>query len=111
MKNNNIKIDQVLETIATTSVELDAGILNGDFNNSEKKEILAELDKLEIQAYKAKFSVRLDGLKKSNPTMQTRDVLIHILAALPSDLSASVLTQIIQFVGTEWEGKQIRMAA
>ncbi len=111
MDNQKINTDQVLGTIAKTVEELDTAIQPGKFTASEKEEILVELEKVEIQAYKAKLGLRLDQLKAADPSMPTRDILILMLASLPPDLSAVVLVEITKYIGRQWEMRAVKLAA
>lgn len=64
----------------------------GNLSKEDREEIQTDLENVELQAYKAKFSVRLSILSEEEPKLTLKEVLVQMLDWLPADINSFFLS-------------------
>ena len=109
--NKKINPQEVFKNIKEELTSIKEGTDFNQFSSAERIEIKKELKKVELQALKAKMSIKLFDLSQKNSFLSSKEVIIKMLKELPSDTDEAHLPELTTFIFTRWQEIRKDMAA
>ncbi|HFA51555.1 MAG TPA: hypothetical protein ENJ95_21275 [Bacteroidetes bacterium] len=110
-EEKNINAAEVASTINQLLKELRDGLDPSALTSGERTEILKELEKTELAAYKAKLQPHLKKLTETLPEMPVRDAIIQLLAHVRPEASADMVALVTNYIFAELGRTKLKAAA
>ena len=108
-KNTDPK--EVFKSMHIALGEIDKGLKEGNLSKSDLKEIREDLEDTILEAYKVKFGFKLDDLKKEQPDLSMKEVLVKMLNLLPADVNDAFVPVLTAYVFENWKPLPQRLSA
>ena len=98
-----VDVERVVSIVETTLQELRNGVDLGKLSIGDKAELLSDLEKLEVQAWKVKLQLEMDRLIGEEPAISLRDALLSVLAKIPATLTSEGVSALVLSAKENWE--------
>lgn len=109
--NKNINPQELVDKLSEDIASIGDGMKNGNFSKEEMTEMRSGLQEVILQAFKTKFSIRLDILSEEEPNLSMKDILVKMLDLLPSDVNPDFLPILTDYVLKKWKVSPQKLAA
>ena len=95
-------VNEVISTLDNTLAELRQGFQPEKLTSQERKRILSDLDKLEVEAYKCKIKLEVKLLVEAAPEISYKEALEKILQILPSKMAVGAVNDLVEYTAAVW---------
>ncbi len=82
-----------------------------DLSKEDRAEVIKEFENTILEAYKVKFGFKLDDLKKEQPNLSMKEVLVKMLNLLPADVNDAFVPVLTAYVFENWKPLPQRLSA
>ena len=96
------ELEAVMEMATKATTELRQTPIPDDLTTEQINDLLAELEKCEVLAYKCKIGVWVEEIQSANPSISFKETLMETLKKLPDTLSVAALKELIEYTGELW---------
>ncbi len=107
--NKNIDPKEVFKFMMNEVAEIADGVK--DLSKGDRAEVIKDLEDTILEAYKVKFGFKLDDLKKEQPDLSMKEVLIKMLNLLPADVNDAFVPVLTAYVFENWKPLPQRLSA
>lgn len=109
--NKNLAPKEIFKNMTEELTAVNKGLEEENLSKKDLSEIKNELEKVELQAYKTKFSIKLNSLSLEEPNLSLKDLLVRMLDLLPSDINPSFLPILTDYIFKKWKPSSQDLAA